>query len=173
MIDAIDRVLGRLNAAIGWLVALSLGLFAVAIPLDLLMRRTGLGNMPWLYELIEYVLYAGVFLGTPWVLREGGHVRVDIVVSALPRPTAIRLEQMLDVVGAVVSATLLYYGLEATIEAFIGDSRQFKTLIIFDWWLMAIFSVSALLLCAEFLLRLRRAREVLEAEEDAAAKTGF
>ena len=173
MIAAIDRRLGHLNAGIGWIVALSLGLFAIAIPLDLLMRRTGLGNMPWLYEVIEYVLYAGVFLGTPWVLREGGHGEVDIVVSALPRPMAVRLEQCLDVAGAAVAAVLIYYGWRATIDSFVGDSRQFKTLIIFDWWLMAIFTVSAVLLCAEFLLRLRRAHEVLEAEEDASAKAGF
>ena len=153
--------------------ALSLGLFAIAIPLDLLMRRAGLGNMPWLYELIEYVLYAGVFLGTPWVLREGAHVRVDLLVSALPSPVAVRLEQLLDLVGAAVAAGLVYYGWRATIESFVGDSRQFKTLIIFDWWLMAIFTFAMLLLCAEFLLRLRRAREVLDAEEDPAAKTGF
>ena len=173
MIGAIDRLLGQLNTGIGGLVALSLGLFAIAIPLDLLMRRTGLGNMPWLYEVIEYVLYAGVFLGTPWVLREGAHVRVDIVVSTLPRAMAVRLEQILDVMGAIVAVVLLYYGVQATIDSFLGESRQFKTLIIFDWWLMTIFSVSMLLLGAEFLLRLRRAREVLEAEEDAAAKTGF
>ncbi len=173
MIAAIDRSLGRLNAAIGWLVALSLGLFAIAIPLDLLMRRTGLGNMPWLYEAIEYVLYAGVFLGAPWLLREGGHIRVDILVSSLPRPMAVRLEQFLDVAGAAVSATLIYYGWRATIESFAGDSRQFKTLIVFDWWLMTIFTLSAVLLCAEFLLRLRRAHEVLEAEDAAIAKTGL
>jgi TRAP-type C4-dicarboxylate transport system permease small subunit len=159
--------------AIGYLVALSLGLFAVAIPLDLLMRRVGLGNMPWLYELIEYVLYAGVFLATPWVLREGAHVRVDIVVSALPRAQAVWLERLLDLIGAAISGVLLYYGWRAAIEAYVGDSRQFKTLIIFDWWLMTIFCVAALLLMIEFLLRMRRAGAVLDADEDATAKAGF
>ena len=122
MISIIDRALGRLNTWIGYTVAISLGLFALAIPLDLLIRRVGLGNMPWLYELVEYVLYIGVFLGTPWVLREGAHVRVDLVISSLPRRLAIRLEQFLDGAGAVVSAILLYYGCVATIEAYVGGN---------------------------------------------------
>ena len=165
--------MGRLNTGIGYFVAILLGLFAVAIPLDLLIRRIGLGNMPWLYELVEYILYIGVFLGTPWVLREGAHVRVDLLISSLPRHVAVRLERVLDLAGAVVATILLYYGCVATMEAYVGDSRQFKTLIIFDWWLMAVFSVSMLLLGVEFLLRLGRAHEVLDAEEDVASKAGF
>jgi len=91
----------------------------------------------------------------------------------LPRHVAVRLERVLDLAGAVVATILLYYGCVATMEAYVGDSRQFKTLIIFDWWLMAVFSVSMLLLGVEFLLRLGRAHEVLDAEEDVASKAGF
>lgn len=172
-LNAIDRFFGRLNAGLGFIVAVSLALFAVSISADLAMRRLGLGNMPWLYEVIEYALYAGVFLATPWVLREGAHVRVDLLLSAVPKGVAVRLEQLLDAIGALVSLALCYYGWRAGFEAWLYDSRQYKTLIIEDWWMMAIFSVSLLLLAIEFLFRLRRAGEVLEREEDPTGKTGF
>lgn len=169
----IDRFFGRLNESIGFVVAISIALFAISIPADLAMRRLGLGNMPWLYEVIEYALYAGVFLAAPWVLREGSHVRVDLLLTALPRAAALQLERFLDVVGAVVCGILCYYGWQAGLEAFVGDSRQFKTLIVYDWWLMAIFTVALFLLAVEFLLRLRRTKEAFTDIDDPTAKAGF
>tara|TARA_R110000868_G_scaffold1253_14_gene9806 strand:- start:2097 stop:2660 length:564 start_codon:yes stop_codon:yes gene_type:complete len=169
----IDRLFGRLNLGLGYLVAFSMGLFAVSIALDLAIRRLGLGNMPWLYEVIEYVLYAGVFLAAPWVLREGAHVRVDLLLSALPRRVSRGLEKVLDVLGATVALALCYYGWRAGVEAFIGDSRQFKTLVVHDSWLMGIFTVSLLLLAIEFLLRAGRPTDPDAVKDDAASKPGF
>jgi TRAP-type C4-dicarboxylate transport system permease small subunit len=172
-LEKIDRFFGRLNHGLGLIVAVTIGLFALSISGDLAMRRLGLGNMPWLYEMIEYILYAGVFLAAPWVLREGAHVRVDLLLSALPRNAALQLERALDVTGAAVCAALGYYGWQAGLEAFVGDSRQFKTLIVYDWWLMAIFTVSLALLAIEFLLRLRRTAAAFADIDDPASKAGF
>ena len=70
-------------------VALSIGLIAVLIPLNLLLVKMQWGNMAWLHESVEYALYVGVFLGAPWVLRQGAHVRVDVVRARLtPRGRA-------------------------------------------------------------------------------------
>ncbi len=172
-LEAIDRFFGRLNNGLGFVVAVSIGLFALSISGDLAMRRLGLGNMPWLYEMIEYVLYGGVFLAAPWVLREGAHVRVDLLLSALPRKAALHLERALDVAGAAVCMALAWYGWQAGLEAFVGDSRQFKTLVVHDWWLMAIFTVSLALLAIEFLLRLRRTASAFTDIDDPASKAGF
>jgi TRAP-type C4-dicarboxylate transport system permease small subunit len=172
-LETIDRLFGRLNHTLGVIVAISIGLFALSISGDLAMRRLGLGNLPWLYEMIEYVLYGGVFLAAPWVLREGAHVRVDLLLSALPRKAALNLERVLDVMGAAVCAALAFYGWEAGLEAFVSDSRQFKTLIVYDWWLMAIFTVSLGLLAIEFLLRLRRTAGAFADIDDPASKAGF
>lgn len=173
LFPAIDRGFGRLNNALGLLVAVSLALFAVGISADLVMRRLGIGNMPWLYEVIEYVLYAGVFLAAPWVLREGAHVRVDLLLTALPRTATIRLERILDILGALVCLILAYYGWRAGVDAFVDNSRQFKTLVVSDWWLMSIFTVSLLLLAIEFLLRLGRTEESLAREGGPAGRPGL
>ena len=155
------------------LVAASIGLFAVLIPLDLLIRSLGWGNMWWLYEGIEYTLYVGVFLAAPWVLRQGAHVRVDVLISNLPAPVAARMEQVLDVIGAVICGVLGYYGVRITIADYIENSLPDKLLIIPNWWMMAVFSVACLMLVIEFLLRVRRARDTLSQEEAAKTEAGF
>ncbi|MDP6708175.1 MAG: TRAP transporter small permease [Alphaproteobacteria bacterium] len=158
MLDRLESAFGRLTLFLASLVALSIALIAILIPLDLLIRRLGWGNMPWLYEGIEYALYVGVFLAAPWVLHQRAHVRVDVIVSTLPRGLARRLEQALDLVGAIIAGGLCYYGVRATITDFVEESKPDKLLVIADWWMMLVFAIACLMLAIEFLLRLRNTR---------------
>ena len=48
-----------------------------------------------------------------------------------------------------------------------------KDLRIETWYMMAVFTISFALLGIEFLLRLRRAREIVEKQETAATESGF
>ncbi len=155
------------------LVAVSIGLFAVLIPLNLFLIKFKLGNIWWLYESVEYALYFGVFIGAPWVLQQGAHVRVDVLASALPRAAAALLEQVLDVIGALLCVLLCFYGVRITISEFQDGTLPDKDLRIETWYMMAIFAISFLLLGIEFLLRLRRAREIVDVEESAATESGF
>lgn len=156
LLDRFERGFERLMIFFASLVALSIALFATLIPLDLFIRSVGWGNMWWLYEGIEYTLYAGIFLGAPWVLREGAHVRVDVLVATLPKKMSARLEQVLDVFGAIICGALTYYAVRSMIEDYVENSLPDKLLIIPDWWLMLVFSIAFTMLTIEFLLRLRR-----------------
>ena len=176
MTDFVDRFeagFHRLNTFLAGLVAISIGFMAILIPLDLLIRSLAWGNMPWLYEGVEYALYFGIFLGAPWVLQLGAHVRVDILVTILPTSVATRLEQVIDIGGAVLCATLCYYGVEATILHYVEGYLPDKLLIIANWYLMTAFAIAFAMLTVEFLLRARRAHVVVEEEGDPTAKAGF
>lgn len=155
-LDRFEAGFDRLMVIFASAVAVSIALFAILIPLDLFLRSVGWGNMWWLYEGIEYALYAGIFLGAPWVLKEGAHVRVDVLVATLPKKISARLEQALDLFGAAICAALTYYAVRSMIDDYIEESLPDKVLAIPDWILMLIFSVAFTMLTIEFLLRLRR-----------------
>ncbi len=171
--DRFEAGFHRLNTFLAGLVAISIGFMAILIPLDLFIRGLKWGNMPWLYEGIEYALYFGIFLGAPWVLQHGAHVRVDVLLSILPKHAAARLERALDVAGAVLCAALCYYGIEATILHYVEGYLPDKLLVIANWYLMTAFAVAFALLTTEFLLRARRAHVVAGEDTDATAKAGF
>ena len=160
-------------AALGALVGISIGLFALSIPLDLGLRLAGLGNIPWLNEVIEYVLYAGIFLGAPWVLRQGAHVRVDIIYASLPAPAARWLERGLDLLGLVISTLLCYYGVLGTLDVYESNSIQRKTLAVPDWYLLVVFAVAMGLVAVEFLLRLARTGTAPDETRPPSETTGF
>ena len=151
---AFSRVLTLCGAFCGLVVAW----VALSISLDLGLRSANLGNIPWLNEVTEYLLYAGTFLGAPWALRLGAHVRVDLLESALSRDAALRLEKLLDGLGFVISAVLFWYGSIAVRDAVVSGAMQYKMLATPEWLLLLPFALSMLLISIEFGLRFLRAR---------------
>lgn len=155
------------------LVALSIGLIAVLIPLNLLLVKMQWGNMSWLHEAVEYTLYVGVFLGAPWVLRQGAHVRVDVITSALPTHVATRLEQVVDAAGSLLCIVLAVYGTRMAISEFEDGTLPDKDLRIPTWIMMVVFASSFVLLSIEFALRIARARDIVATERSGPASTGL
>lgn len=158
----------------GTLAGLIFAALAVLVSTDVLIRNLGIGNFPWLIEVAEYGLFVATFLATPWVLHEGAHVRVDLMVTALPARLARAVELAMDGAGLAISLTFVYYGLAAALDAFRIGSLIFKELIVAEWWLLAVIPASMLLLAIEFLLRLWRAGAPTgEAAEGAPPRPGF
>ena len=155
-----DRLTAYYDRALdlcGLLVGAAIALLAVLVSVEVALRASGLGNLPWLVEVAEYGLFLGTFLAAPWVLRLGAHVRVDVALEVLPRGLARLVEFAADAIGLVSCAVLGWYGARACIDAYRQDLLIFKDLIVAEWWLLWMVPFSCLLLAVEFLRRLRRA----------------
>ncbi len=156
-LDGFEAGFHRLNAFIAGLVGISIGLWAILIPLNLVLVRMEWGNMPWLIAIIEYSLYAGVFLGAPWVLQKNGHVRVDVLVVGLSDRSGRRLEFGIDLFGALLCTTLCIYGVSSAIADFdIGEIND-KYVPLAGWQLLVVYVVAFAMLAVEFLIRARHA----------------
>ena len=118
--------------------------------------------MPWLVEVIEYVMYGGTFLTAAWVLRQGAHVRVDLVLTFLPKAVAVRLEQFIDSLGLAVSVVMLYFGAAAVTDAYRANFIQYKNLAVHDWILLLPIPLGCAMLAMEFILRVFRVRGTIE-----------
>ncbi len=127
---------------------------AITISADVLLRNLTLQSLPWVVEVSEYILFVSTFLAAPWVLRLGGHVRVDLVVRYLqPKPKMI-VQAIADLFGLAVCLCLFYYGAKSAWEAWVLKSLIFKQLVIPEWWLLSFIPVTGLFLTAEFLCRI-------------------
>ena len=147
-----ERLIGLLCTLFG----LTLGAIVALICLDVAIRNLGLGSLPWLIELTEYLMYAGTFLAAPYVLRLGSHVRVDMLLVSLPRRLAVRLEQLVDLCGLGISLALLWYGALVVADAWRTNMVQYKTWYVPEWLLFLAIPAAATLLAIEFTLRLFR-----------------
>jgi TRAP-type C4-dicarboxylate transport system permease small subunit len=142
--------------------AIAFGVFTLMVCVDIVCRRFGIASMPWLVEVIEYVLYGGTFLAAPWVLRQGEHVRVDLVLSSVPKQVAVRLEQIVDALGFFVSLVMCFYGLALLIDAYRANFIQYKNLAVPEWILLTPLPIGCAMLAIEFMLRFSRVRGDVE-----------
>jgi TRAP-type C4-dicarboxylate transport system permease small subunit len=158
---AAARLYDQFYRLMGALVCALIAFIALIISLDVVMRNTGLGTIPWMLEVSEYAQFLATFLGAPWVLKHGAHVRVDVLVANLPARTGRALELLADVVGLFVSVVILWYTLVIATTSAHDGAKIIKILIIPEWWVFAIVAVSAFLLIVEFICRMWRARETV------------
>lgn len=155
---ALDWTLEAAGSAFGIVV----GVLILLMSADIGIRYFKLGSLPWLIEVVEYLVCAGTFLAAPWVLRQGAHVRVDILLTALPKGAARRLEQFVDLIGCGVSAVLFYYGCLAVAQSFNAKQILYKTWWTPEWIVLLPVPVACFLLFVEFVLRIFRVEGVVK-----------
>lgn len=143
----------RLLWVLGFLAGALFGVAAVLITVDVIVRNLFRWNIAWLPDFVEYSLFFCAFAAAPWVLRQGAHVRIDILLTTLRPGTASYLARIVDLLGALLSLLFAYYGLQAMIDAWQIGSVQRKTFAISEWYLLSLIPFSMLLLAIEFLLR--------------------
>lgn len=153
---AISKAHAALIVMLGFSAGVALACLAVLITIDVTVRNLGVGNFPWLLEVSEYVLFGATFLAAPWVLRDNAHVRVDLLLTALPRTAGRVLAGLADVLGLVISGVLTWYALRVTSDALERGDLIFKELVVPEWPFFLVVVVSGGLLVAEFALRLAK-----------------
>ena len=128
----------------------------VMIGTDVLLRNIGLGGVPPSNELSEDILYLVTLLAAPGLLRRGQHIRIDIVLQALPPRAAWLLEWVGDVIGLVCCLIFVWYGASVAATSFFDGSVSIKTLVLPEWWLLTPMPVAFALLALEFAFRMQR-----------------
>ena len=172
-LDTFEYFFLKLTALFAAFVAISIGLMAILIPLNLFIIKFHLGSMWWLNGAIEYGLFFGVFAGAPWVLQQGAHVRVDVLTSSLSRDAASILDKIINLIGICLCLILCFYGVRAGITEFIDQTLPDKDLRIPNWIIVAFFSFSFLMLTIEFFLRFRKNRLMVIDMDENKSDGGF
>jgi TRAP-type C4-dicarboxylate transport system permease small subunit len=134
--------------------AILLGLAALLVTGDVVARNVGLGTLPWILEVSEYVLPLATFLVAPWLLRRGEHVRLDALLTAIPPRLARALDRLADAIGLAVCAVFVVYGAKAIASSAQQGSLVIKSVVFPEWWLYAPVPVCFALLAVEFVRRL-------------------
>ncbi|MCW5771286.1 MAG: TRAP transporter small permease [Rhodospirillaceae bacterium] len=152
------RLYDRLLDVFGVITGLIAAFLAFGISADVVIRYFRWGEIEWMLEASEYALFYLTFIGAPWALREGAHVRVDVVLSQASPAAVRRLEIAADLLGLAASLVLLIWGIKVVVASYADNSIVSKVLVFREWRMLVIIPVSAALLCVEFVRRLQRAR---------------
>lgn len=147
---------GRLLDTLVFVACLLLLVMTVMIGADVVSRNIGGGGVAVSNELSEDILYLMTLLAAPWLLRQGQHIRVDIILRALPIRVAWLLEWVGDIVGVFCCLYFVWYGVLITTASYSAGSINIKTLVTPEWWTLAPLPLGFALLGIEFIFRMYR-----------------
>ena len=157
----------RLEAAYGRLLD-TLALIACALILamtlmicaDVFLRNVriipSLVGLEWSNEISEAMLFLVTMLTAPWLLRRGQHIRVDIILRAVPPIVGWLFEWIVDVLAFACCAVIAYYSARAAWGSYAAGSLSIKTLVTPEWWLLPVLPLAFALLTLEMAFRMRR-----------------
>ena len=147
---------GRLLDALVFAACFLLLLMTVMIGADVVSRNIGGGGVAVSNEISEDILYLMTLLVAPWLLRQGQHIRVDIILRALPVRVAWVLEWLGDIIGLLCCLYFVWYGCLITVASYKAGSINIKTLVTPEWWTLAPLPIGFALLSIEFIFRMYR-----------------
>jgi TRAP-type C4-dicarboxylate transport system permease small subunit len=140
----------RLLEALAVIAGIILAAMAFAIVLDVVVRNLGLQPPAHTLTLTEYGLLYLTMLAAPWLVREKGHVYIELVTAALSPRARFRLTRVVYALCVLTCAVIFWFGLEVTIDHF---ERQVTDVRSFDmprWLLTASIPLSFGLMTIEF-----------------------
>ena len=152
----LSRWYGRLLETLLLVACLLLLAMTFLIGADVLLRNIGLGGIAPSNEISEDIIYLLTLLAAPGLLRQGQHIRVDIVLRALPAKVGWLLEWLSDILGVICCLYFVWYGWRVVEASFKSGALSIKTLIMPEWWLLAPMPLTFVLLGVEFFFRMHR-----------------
>jgi TRAP-type C4-dicarboxylate transport system permease small subunit len=155
-----DRLLDACGLASGYLC----GLIAVGVTLDVVLRMLGTAGLGWVFDLVEYALFALTMLGAAHVMRLRAHVMVDLFVGALPARPRRAFRLLALGLSILISGSFMLVSASATLGSWRDGAMVFKTFVIPEWVPLALVPLMFLLLTIELARQFRAL--LLEGGED-------
>ena len=174
--DRIEAAYGRFLEGLALVACALIFGMTLMICADVFLRNVrivpGMVGLEWANEISEGMLYLITMLTAPWLLRRGQHIRVDIVLRAVPKRVGWGFEWAVDLLGLACCLIIAWYGARAALVSFKAGSVSIKTLVTPEWWLLSVLPLAFLALSIEMLFRMRRLALAERAPREDAVSTG-
>jgi TRAP-type C4-dicarboxylate transport system permease small subunit len=144
------RLYDRFVDALAVISGLMLIWLMVAVVLSVLIRNVGAQPPAWLFTSTEYSMFYLTLLGAPWLVREKGHVFVEIAITRLPPAMLSALSRMVMLICAGISLVLAWKGLELVISNIQDDDYDVRFYFIPMWIFTITYPISFSLMAVEF-----------------------
>ncbi|WP_422484715.1 TRAP transporter small permease [Gudongella sp. DL1XJH-153] len=119
----INRIIDLCMKTLSIIAALALGFLLLGICYSTLSRVAF--NKP-LTNLVEYSTYSLMyvtFLGSPEILKNKGHINLDLITTIISEKANRILSMIVNIAGAAISAIIFYYGGLVAIDNFVNNIK--------------------------------------------------
>ena len=141
-----DRIIDFMALLAGILLVIAVLIVCWEIAMRYFFRQP----LVWMVEVCEYILFSIAFLGAPWLLKKGGHVRVDIVTEHLSSRMQRYMRRIAMASGVIVSAIVCYFSFATALECYTTGVLVTKTINVPKHYFLFLICLGYLLLLCEF-----------------------
>jgi len=122
----------------------------VVICLDVLLRNLGYQSSAHFFTFTEYALLMVPCLGAPWLVREKGHIYVEILLMSVGAKARARLTVAIGLLCIAVCLVLAWYGLGITWQDYVRAEKDVRSLDMPRWLVVMWIPIAFLGMAAEF-----------------------
>jgi TRAP-type C4-dicarboxylate transport system permease small subunit len=141
-----DKLSDIMAALAGILLVLISAAMCYTIFMRFIFRQTTI----WITPMSEYALLWIVFLGTTWLLREGGHITTDIIYIHLNEKSKRYLDFVMSIVGGLACALLLYLGIVHVCDCVLHGVTDVRAMTVPKSTVFIIIPIGSLFLTIQF-----------------------
>jgi C4-dicarboxylate transporter DctQ subunit len=144
-----------------WLAGFLIAAMMVAITFDVVVRNLGYQSSAHIFTFTEYALLIVPCLGAPWLVREKGHIYVEILLMHLAPTPRRALTALIGVACVAICLVMAWYGFEVTLTDFRQAERDVRSFDAPRWMVVGWIPLSFLMMAIEFARFLYRREDFL------------
>lgn len=114
----ISGIINRISLYAAYVAGVCAALIIVLVLAEIIRRTFFNSSFLWTFEISSWLLVAFAFLGMGYTLQSGGHVRVTLLTSRLPKKKQRWLELILSLVGAAMFIYFTIFLFEGMVSAY-------------------------------------------------------
>ena len=150
------------------LAAFLMAAMMVTICLDVLLRNLGYQSSAHFFTFTEYALLMIPCMGAPWLVREKGHIYVELLLMSLGERLRARMTVGIGLVCVALCLVLAWYGFDITWQNFAQNEKDVRSLDMPRWMVVMWIPVGFFLMAVEFARYLWRRENFLAPLQDIA-----
>ena len=156
------KLVNRANDISAYLAALLILFLTVLVTYSIAARHFQFAYPIWQTQVSEYIILWSTFLGAAWLLRKGGHVKVDFLLTRLNPRARVVLAVIETVIGTACSLVLVLFGAYVTWDLWQRGIIDVRAIDVPKFSVMIVIPLGSLLLFIESVRALYRASSDLK-----------
>ena len=114
-LSKISSIFDKVLDLTGILAAIMLTLIMLIVCYEVVMRYFFHSGVDWAADLTSYAILIVAFLGSAWLLRDEGHVSIDLLSQRVSKKTRNILQVIMSLICVVLFLGLTWFGTKITI----------------------------------------------------------
>lgn len=114
-------ILKKLSYAVHTIGTICLGFIFISVVINVILRIFGTSLGSWVEEMSGYAVVWATYLGMAYTLREGKHVRVDLLTEKLSPKRKAAVGILAEIATVIFGGIVTYFGAMLAYNAYLSE----------------------------------------------------